>query len=207
MSCGGGSKRATGRDLLQITGGLMIGSPDSEVVTGSLRSAREHQLDHELLDARADPPAIPGLHAAATAPSPSTRTKPACVFPEEAIRAHLDLAADNGAHLHFDERVEDWQVSPSGADRGAHLARSRYETRATDPGARARGRRRCSRSTGCRSRSSRSNCIGSMPAGGAAPFAPIGFRSTSGISATAFSSTAFRRTTMAASRWRSFDRR
>jgi sarcosine oxidase len=33
------------------------------------------------------------------------------VFPEEAIRAHLDVAVDNGAHLHFDERVEDWQVS------------------------------------------------------------------------------------------------
>jgi len=41
----------TGRHLLQITGGLMIGPPGCEVVTGSLRSAREHGLDHELLDA------------------------------------------------------------------------------------------------------------------------------------------------------------
>src|SRR5690349_17743702 len=39
----------TGRGVLQITGGLMIGSPDSEVVSGSLRSAREHHLDHEML--------------------------------------------------------------------------------------------------------------------------------------------------------------
>src|SRR6187200_1546231 len=37
---------ATGRRLLEITGGLMIGAPDSEVVSGSLRSAREHQLEH-----------------------------------------------------------------------------------------------------------------------------------------------------------------
>ena len=42
----------TGRKLLQITGGLMIGAPDSEVVSGSLRSAREHHLDHEMLDAK-----------------------------------------------------------------------------------------------------------------------------------------------------------
>jgi sarcosine oxidase len=32
----------TGTQLLQMTGGLMIGSPDSDVVSGSLRSAREH---------------------------------------------------------------------------------------------------------------------------------------------------------------------
>ena len=41
----------TGRRLLQITGGLMIGRADSEVVSGSLRSAREHHLAHEMLDA------------------------------------------------------------------------------------------------------------------------------------------------------------
>src|SRR6476659_4914876 len=44
-------EQRNGRTLLQITGGLMIGAPDSEVVAGSLRSAREHQLAHELLDA------------------------------------------------------------------------------------------------------------------------------------------------------------
>ncbi len=36
------------------------------------------------------------------------------VFPEEAIRAHLDVAVDNGAHVHFDERVEEWTVASSG---------------------------------------------------------------------------------------------
>lgn len=41
----------TGRRLLQITGGLMIGAPDCDVVSGSVRSAREHSLAHELLDA------------------------------------------------------------------------------------------------------------------------------------------------------------
>jgi sarcosine oxidase len=103
----------TGRRLLHITGGLMMGSPDSEVVSGSLRSAREHDLDHEMLDAAAihrrfppftPQPGIVALH----------ERDAGVVFPEESIRAHLDVAADNGARLHFDERVLDWRVASSG---------------------------------------------------------------------------------------------
>src|SRR5829696_6735408 len=106
-------ERETGRDLLQITGGLMIGAPDSDVVAGSLRSAREHQLEHQLLDAaeihRRFPPLTP------REPTVALYERDAgVVFPEEAIRAHLDVAVDNGAHVHFDERVEEWHVEPSG---------------------------------------------------------------------------------------------
>src|SRR5438105_4298005 len=41
----------SGERLLTITGGLMIGAPDSELVVGSLSSARQHGLDHEMLTA------------------------------------------------------------------------------------------------------------------------------------------------------------
>src|SRR6266850_3767402 len=34
-------ERESGQELLTIIGGLMIGAPDSEVVAGSLRSARQ----------------------------------------------------------------------------------------------------------------------------------------------------------------------
>jgi sarcosine oxidase len=116
----------TGRRLLQITGGLMIGAPDSEVVSGSLRSAREHQLDHEMLDAAAIRRRYPAL-----TPAPRIvalhESEAGIVFPEEAIRAHLDVAVDNGARLHFDERVEDWQVSSSGTIE-VSTSRGRYET-------------------------------------------------------------------------------
>lgn len=116
---------ATGRDLLRLTGGLMIGSPDSEVVAGSLRSAREHQLDHEMMDA-AD---IRRRFPVFTPPDGTValyETDAGVLFPEEAIRAHLDVAVDNGAHLHFDERVEGWQVSPSGTI-GVRTSGARYE--------------------------------------------------------------------------------
>jgi sarcosine oxidase len=107
-------ERDTSRHLLQMTGGLMIGAPESEVVSGSLRSAREHDLDHEVLDAGeihrrfppfTPPPGVIALHEHAAG----------VVFPEEAIRAHLDVAARHGAELRFDERVEDWRVLPSGS--------------------------------------------------------------------------------------------
>ncbi|HEX8026876.1 MAG TPA: N-methyl-L-tryptophan oxidase [Vicinamibacterales bacterium] len=116
----------TGRDLLQITGGLMIGTPESEVVSGSLRSAREHQLEHELLDAaaiaRRFPPFTPGANTVAL-----YETEAGVVFPEEAIRAHLDMAVDNGARVHFDERVEDWHALSSGTI-VVRTSRGEYET-------------------------------------------------------------------------------
>jgi sarcosine oxidase len=48
------------------------------------------------------------------------------VFPEEAIRAHLDVAARHGAQLRFDERVDDWQPLPSGSIE-VRTPRERYE--------------------------------------------------------------------------------
>ena len=118
-------ERDTGRRLLQITGGLMIGAPDSEVVSGSLRSAREHDLEHHVLDAaeihRRFPPLTPPPGVIAV-----HEHEAGVVFPEEAIRAHLDVAASHGAELHFDERVEEWRVLPSGAIE-VRTAHSRYE--------------------------------------------------------------------------------
>jgi sarcosine oxidase len=115
----------TGRRLLQITGGLMIGSPGSEVVNGSLRSPREHHLDHEMLDAAQIrlrfPPFTPGPGTVAL-----YEKQAGVVFPEEAIRAHLDVAVDHGAHVHFDERVEEWSVTSSGRV-DVRTSRGRYE--------------------------------------------------------------------------------
>jgi sarcosine oxidase len=40
----------SGATILTMTGALMIGSPSSDVVAGTLASAREHGLEHEVLD-------------------------------------------------------------------------------------------------------------------------------------------------------------
>ncbi len=115
----------TGRRLLQITGGLMIGRPESEVVAGSLRSAQAHHLEHDMLDAaqiRSRFPALtPGRDIVAL-----FEHEAGIVFPEEAIRAHLDVAVDSGAHLHFDERVEGWDVTSAGTI-DVRTSRARYQ--------------------------------------------------------------------------------
>lgn len=90
--------------LLRRTGGLMIGRPDSEVVAGSLRSARQHHLPHELLDAGQIRRRFPAF-----TPSKETvalfEANAGFVSPEAAIRAHLERAAGFGAELRFGEKV------------------------------------------------------------------------------------------------------
>lgn len=109
-------ERDSGRPLLTPTGGLMIGKPASEVVTGSLRSAREHGLAHELLDApeirRRFPPLTPSRDHVAL-----YETRAGVLRPEDAIHAHLSCAASAGAEIRSGELVLGWRAS----DRGVEL--------------------------------------------------------------------------------------
>ena len=106
-------ERAAGADLLVITGALMIGAQDSEVVAGSLRSAREWDLDHELLDAVELKKRFPVF-----APTADTvalyEAEAGVVRPEAAVSAHLMLAADAGATLRFGEPIVGWEADRSG---------------------------------------------------------------------------------------------
>lgn len=106
-------ERATGRSLLTLTGGLMLGTPDSAVVAGSLRSAKQHGLPHELLDAREIRRRFPLFN-----PDPDTvalhERNAGVVRPEEAVRAHLDQAARHGAILQMEEKVLAWEAASDG---------------------------------------------------------------------------------------------
>ena len=118
-------ERDSGKELLTITGALMLGAEDSAVVKGSLRSAREHNLPHEMLDASEIRKRFPQF-----APEPDTvalfEKQGGLVRPEEAVRAVLKLAARCSATLHFEEEVTDWKTSGSGVrvttSRGAYEA-------------------------------------------------------------------------------------
>jgi sarcosine oxidase len=116
---------ATGEELLRQTGGVYVGPRDGELVAGSLRSAREHGLAHELLDPAALRARLPlfrfdrdwwGL-AEATA---------GYLLPDRAIAAHLALAERGGADLRFGERATAWTRDGDGVrvvtDRGTHRA-------------------------------------------------------------------------------------
>jgi sarcosine oxidase len=103
----------TGQRLMTLTGGLMIGREDGELVSGSVRSAEEHGLPYEMLDAAEIRRSFP-----AYAPTPATvalyEEKAGFVRPEETVKAHLDRASSSGADLRFGEPVLSWEASGDG---------------------------------------------------------------------------------------------
>ena len=106
-------ERDTGADLVRQTGGLYLGRPETSLVAGSLASAQQWDLPHELLDAteirRRFPTLTPrddevGLF----------ETVAGFVRPEAAVRAHLGVAGRHGADLHFREPATDWAATNDG---------------------------------------------------------------------------------------------
>jgi sarcosine oxidase len=97
----------TGAELLLETGGLYAGRRGSDVLEGSLRSAREHDLPHELLDADEVAQRFPALRLD---PDMQALYEPLAglLYPERCIETHLELARQAGAELHFEERVRGW---------------------------------------------------------------------------------------------------
>ncbi|HYI11116.1 MAG TPA: N-methyl-L-tryptophan oxidase [Thermoanaerobaculia bacterium] len=106
-------ERDTGTSLLTITGGLMIGTPESETFAGSVASARAHGLPHEILDANEIRRRFPPFHVT---PELVALYEPMAGFvdPERSILAHLRHAARLGAELRFEEPLLSWEASPAG---------------------------------------------------------------------------------------------
>jgi sarcosine oxidase len=111
-----GLSRDSGRDLITLTGGVMVGRPESRTVSGSLHSAERWGLEHEMLDAAALRRRFPTLN-----PEPDEvalyEAKAGFVRPEATVSAHLALAARAGADLHFDEPMTSWSPLPGGGVR------------------------------------------------------------------------------------------
>ena len=103
----------SGQKLLYLTGGLYIGEPEGEVVGGSLRAAREHRLEHELLtksqlEHRFAQFKIPNGWVGMLEPQAGF------LLPERVVSAHAEAALRNGAELHGREAVMDWSSSAAG---------------------------------------------------------------------------------------------
>jgi sarcosine oxidase len=99
--------------LYRRTGGLMIGAPESELVTGALRSAREHRLAHELVDADEIRDRFPALQPADDMVG-VFEARAGILFPERCVAMHVELAREAGAELTFDEPVLRWAARGSG---------------------------------------------------------------------------------------------
>jgi sarcosine oxidase len=107
-------ERETDGDLMTLTGGLMIGRREGELVSGSLKSADAYGLPYELLDAAEIRARFPPF-----SPDPETvalyEERAGFVRPEESVKAHLDRAYALGAELRFEEPVLSWEAPGEGA--------------------------------------------------------------------------------------------
>ena len=103
----------SGRDVVHYTGGLMIGPADSRTVAGSLASAQQWGLEHELLDAARVRSRFPTLSPRDDDIALYER-KAGYVVPEASVAAHLRLAAMAGAELHHEEPVTRWDADGTG---------------------------------------------------------------------------------------------
>ncbi len=100
-------------DLLCLTGGLMIGPAGSAVVQGTIRSATEHHLPYQVMNAAELRRRFPVLHPRAN-DTAVYEMNAGFLRPEAAVRSHLQLAARHGADLHFEETLEKWTADTSG---------------------------------------------------------------------------------------------
>jgi len=104
----------SGERLLVTTGSIDAGPEDGELFQGALASARQHQLEHEVLTgaqiARRFPAYhLPRVHRGVFQPDGGF------VVSELAIVAHVRAAQSQGAEIHARERVVSWE--PRGSQR------------------------------------------------------------------------------------------
>ena len=119
-------ERESGEALLTQTGGLYMGPPEGDLVSGALASARMHDLAHEVLD-----------HAELKRRYPVFDVdrdwiglldgQAGWLAPERSIETHLRLAERHGASLRFAEPIERWERDGEGVR--VFSARGSYRSR------------------------------------------------------------------------------
>ena len=115
-----------GEPILVTTGGLDIGLPGGETVSGALASARTHDLEHELLGAAAVTARFPGFRLPADMVA-VYQPDGGFVLSERAIAGCARLALDAGADLRGYEPVTEWR--PEGSGVVVRTARGEYRAR------------------------------------------------------------------------------
>jgi sarcosine oxidase len=108
-------EEATGIRLLEITGGLIVGTPDCNLVRRSIESGRLHSIPLDVLDrheveSRYPVFRIPEGEVGVFEP------RAGYLIPEQCVRAHLEGALKKQADLHFEEQVTGWTTNSAGVE-------------------------------------------------------------------------------------------
>jgi len=101
----------TRAELLTLTGAQLLGPPDGELVAGALASAREHRLEHRLLDEPELRRRQPGLRLGPDDVA-LWEARAGLLRPEACVAAALARAGELGAEVHRNTTVVG--VSPDG---------------------------------------------------------------------------------------------
>ena len=103
----------SGKSIYHRTGGIMLGRPDGAVLSGSLASAIEHGIAHELLTADEVRSRLPGF-----APPDDFiglwEERAGFLAPEIAITANLEIAARHEAQLLTGTSILGWEADADG---------------------------------------------------------------------------------------------
>ena len=105
----------THSDLLHITGAVVIGRRDGELVPRTVAAAERYAIPIDMLNAaelRRRFPAFVLQSEDAAVHEPGA----GYLIPENCIRAHLQLASRAGADLRFEEKVLSWTAGESGVE-------------------------------------------------------------------------------------------
>lgn len=119
-------ERATGEELLVITGSIDASPEDDPLFQGALNSARLHDLPHDVLtgdevNARWPGYRLPSAHRAVF------QARGGLIASERAIVAHVRAAQEHGAEIHAREAVLGWEARPNGDGVVVTTDRGRYE--------------------------------------------------------------------------------
>ena len=115
----------TGKDLLRLTGGLMIGSPTGALVDGSRRSAEMFGLPHEVLTTAELRRRYP-MFAVEQGTVALWEANAGYLRPEACVRQQLLQAESAGASLQFNKEVLRWKATREGGAM-VETADGRYE--------------------------------------------------------------------------------
>ncbi|HEX7518594.1 MAG TPA: N-methyl-L-tryptophan oxidase [Chthoniobacterales bacterium] len=108
-------ERAASEEILHITGLLSVGEETSEIIQGTRRAVREHDLPVESLSQREIKARYPTLELWKDEVA-LFEIDGGVLNPERAVRAHLKLAESSGAEMRFGVAMESWHATDKGFD-------------------------------------------------------------------------------------------
>ena len=106
-------ERETGAELLRLTGLLMVGEEQTEIIAGARRAAKEHDLPLESLSAREIRTRYPTLKVLAEEVG-VYEPDGGVLDPERAVEAQLQLANTAGAEMRFGLAMSTWTAVSGG---------------------------------------------------------------------------------------------